>query len=63
MAEVETQQVSDISEKSGGSDKAVLLERLDELLEQYLHTLDSYQKAQQELASNLSSVWKTHYFW
>jgi hypothetical protein len=39
-----------------GPDKAALLLRLDERLETYLHTLDRYQKAQQQLSSHFSSV-------
>lgn len=39
-----------------GSEKDELVNRLDELLERYLHTLDAYQKAQQQLTKYLSSV-------
>ncbi|KAF2184836.1 hypothetical protein K469DRAFT_727048 [Zopfia rhizophila CBS 207.26] len=37
------------------ADKDALTSKLDELLEQYLNTLDLYQKAQQQLTSSLSS--------
>lgn len=36
--------------------KKDLVEKLDELLEHYLHTVDAYQQAQQKLTTHLSSV-------
>lgn len=42
--------------EQGNDDKGALLVRLDELLEQYLITLDSYEQAQRELTATLSSV-------
>ncbi|CAI6336879.1 unnamed protein product [Periconia digitata] len=42
--------------KDDDIDKHELVQRLDELLEQYLHTVDAYQQAQQKLASHLSAV-------
>lgn len=39
-----------------GVDKDALVARLDTLLEQYLHTLDEYDKLMQQLAKQLSSV-------
>ena len=39
-----------------GVDKDVLITRLDTLLEQYLHTLDEYEKLAQQLSKQLSSV-------
>jgi hypothetical protein len=41
---------------SSGSEKDELVLRLDDLLERYLHTLDAYQKAQQQLTQHLSAV-------
>jgi type II secretory pathway pseudopilin PulG len=62
MTEVEKRSVAEINqgmtfEPSTASqpDRAALLLRLDELLETYLNTLDQYQKAQQQLATRLSS--------
>ncbi|KAF9734941.1 hypothetical protein PMIN06_011020 [Paraphaeosphaeria minitans] len=40
---------------SSDSEKVELVSRLDHLLERYLHTLDAYQKAQQQLTKNLST--------
>jgi hypothetical protein len=37
-------------------DKTALLLRLDELLEEYLGTLDRYQRAREQLSKHLSSV-------
>jgi hypothetical protein len=37
-------------------DKDKLISNLDELLEQYLNTLDAYQQAHQQLTKHLSSV-------
>ncbi|KZM20475.1 uncharacterized protein EKO05_0004553 [Ascochyta rabiei] len=39
-----------------GVDKDALLTRLDTLLEQYLHTLDEYEKLTQQLSQQLSSA-------
>lgn len=41
---------------TSGVDKDALIARLDTLLEQYLHTLDSYEKLMQQLSKQLSSV-------
>ena len=40
-------------------DKEALITRLDTLLEQYLNTLDEYEKLMQQLAKQLSSVGPT----
>lgn len=42
--------------QSSSADKDALISRLDELLEQYLHTLDEYQKTREQLSKQLSSV-------
>ena len=42
--------------QSSGVDKDALVARLDTLLEQYLHTLDEYDKLMQQLSKQLSSV-------
>jgi len=58
MAEVQSHPV-DISESRVGShdqDKGALINRLDELLEKYLHTLDEYQRVRELLSKQLSSV-------
>ncbi|KAL5384103.1 hypothetical protein DPSP01_005576 [Paraphaeosphaeria sporulosa] len=44
---------SEIQSSVPGKDELLL--RLDDLLERYLHTLDAYQKAQQQLTKHLSS--------
>ncbi|KAF2703899.1 hypothetical protein K504DRAFT_166217 [Pleomassaria siparia CBS 279.74] len=54
MAEVSTQPGSP-GLTSEATDKDALIALLDRLLEQYLHTLDQYQKAQQQLATCLST--------
>ncbi|KAF2752334.1 hypothetical protein M011DRAFT_473564 [Sporormia fimetaria CBS 119925] len=53
MTETEIIQAS--KTQPSASDKNTLLLRLDELLEQYLITLDRYQKAQQQLTTHLAS--------
>ena len=55
MAEVDDSMVprADIAAQR---DKDDLLDRLDVLLERYLHTLHEYQKVMQELYKQLSSV-------
>ncbi|KAF2648675.1 hypothetical protein K491DRAFT_684495 [Lophiostoma macrostomum CBS 122681] len=53
MAQVEAQRAAEPQFDS--TSKAALLLRLDELLEQYLVTLDIYEKARHELAASLSS--------
>ncbi|KAF1975595.1 hypothetical protein BU23DRAFT_588544 [Bimuria novae-zelandiae CBS 107.79] len=53
MADVEVQKAPIANHAVTSRDD--LIARLDELLEQYLHTLDAYQKAQQQLAKQLSS--------
>jgi hypothetical protein len=58
MTEVQSPLV-DIAESKVGShdqDKNVLINRLDELLEKYLHTLDEYQRVRELLSKQLSSV-------
>jgi hypothetical protein len=55
MAEVDAQPAV-VKEIAGSNDKASLLAKLDELLEQYLNTLDRYQRAQQQLTTHLTSV-------
>ena len=42
--------------RSSGVDKDALIARLDALLEQYLYTLDEYEKLMQQLSKQLSSV-------
>lgn len=58
MAEVQSQPA--LIEKSElgsqAADKDALVARLDELLEKYLHTIDEYQKAREQLSKQLSSV-------
>jgi hypothetical protein len=54
MADVEPQTA--VEPTIQGPEKAELLLRLDELLEAYLNTLDRYQKARQQLSTQLSSV-------
>ncbi|KAH4127785.1 hypothetical protein HBI25_003070 [Parastagonospora nodorum] len=57
MAEVQSPLV-DIPESKVGShdqDKNILINRLDELLEKYLHTLDKYQRVRELLSKQLSS--------
>ncbi|KAH7078601.1 hypothetical protein FB567DRAFT_596197 [Paraphoma chrysanthemicola] len=57
MAEVQSQSVSLPQTAHGGghSEKDALVAKLDELLEKYLHTLDEYQKAREQLSKQLSS--------
>jgi flagellar biosynthesis chaperone FliJ len=59
MAEVQTrlptEPIAGIT-RSSGVDKDALITRLDALLEQYLHTLDEYEKLMQQLSKHLSSV-------
>jgi transcriptional regulator of aromatic amino acid metabolism len=65
MAEVQSQPVaipqSDSTSASAGKD--ALVARLDELLEQYLHTLDEYQKARVQLSNQLSAVSAFKWSW
>lgn len=42
--------------QSSQAEGDTLISRLDELLEQYLHTLNEYQKAREQLSKQLSSV-------
>jgi hypothetical protein len=42
--------------QSFGVDKDALVTRLDALLEQYLYTLDEYEKLMRQLSKKLSSV-------
>lgn len=59
MAEVQTPLPAEAvsSAKADASvDKDALITRLDTLLEQYLNTLDEYEKLMQQLARQLSSV-------
>ncbi|ORX91998.1 hypothetical protein BCR34DRAFT_594959 [Clohesyomyces aquaticus] len=53
MAEVQTQAIFTTTDRT--VEKGDLISKLDDLLEQYLTTLDRYQKAQQQLTSFLSS--------
>lgn len=58
MTEMQSHPV-DISESkvcSQHQHKDALVNRLDELLEQYLHTLDEYQRVRDLLSIQLSSV-------
>lgn len=67
MAEVEvseavsTPTVPSVEAGSGSVDKNALIARLDTLLEQYLNTLDEYEKLMQSLAKQLSSVRTTSF--
>lgn len=54
MADGETQISTEVPDLAFGKDE--LVSRLDDLLEQYLYTLDAYEKAQQLLTKYLSSV-------
>lgn len=54
MAEAESQPISD--PRAEATDKGALLSRLDELLEQYLDTLDKYQTAREQLTAHLTAV-------
>lgn len=54
MADAETQTQAEKAPQI--PEKESLIVRLDELLEKYLETLDQYQKARQELSTQLSSV-------
>jgi hypothetical protein len=58
MAEVQTQPnvIPVTTNTEISADKDALISRLDDLLEQYLHTLDAYQKARELLSKQLSSV-------
>jgi hypothetical protein len=57
MAEVQNQPASIPESKiESRADKDALIIRLDELLEEYLHTLDQYQKTREQLSTQLSSV-------
>jgi hypothetical protein len=59
MAEAEAPSPAEavLSVKADASvDKDALITRLDALLEQYLNTLDEYEKLMQQLAKQLSSV-------
>ena len=59
MAEVQTRVPTEPvagTARSSGVDKDALITRLDALLEQYLYTLDSYEKLMQQLSKQLSSV-------
>jgi hypothetical protein len=51
---VESLPESGIDTQSPGKD--ALISRLDELLEQYLNTLEEYQKVRAQLSKHLSSV-------
>ena len=60
MAEVQTPLPAEhiaSTARSSGVDKDALIARLDALLEQYLYTLDEYEKLMQQLSKQLSSVW------
>jgi hypothetical protein len=58
MAEVHGPRTAEIASavSTSGVDKDALINRLDALLEQYLNTLDEYEKLMQQLAKQLSSV-------
>jgi hypothetical protein len=58
MAEVQSQSAPSPKSAHGGghSEKDALVAKLDQLLEKYLHTLDEYQKAREQLSKQLSSV-------
>lgn len=59
MAEVQTPLPAEhiaSTARSSGVDKDALIARLDALLEQYLYTLDEYEKLMQQLSKQLSSV-------
>lgn len=45
-----------MEEDDNQSKRKALLLRLDEMLEEYLHMLDRYQKAQQQLSTLFSDV-------
>ncbi|KAH7079300.1 hypothetical protein BKA63DRAFT_563941 [Paraphoma chrysanthemicola] len=57
MAEVQSQSAPSPKSAHGGgnSEKDALVAKLDQLLEKYLHTLDEYQKAREQLSKQLSS--------
>ena len=42
--------------RTAAPSKNALISKLDEMLENYLNTLDAYQKAHQQLTEHLSSV-------
>lgn len=54
MADIDMRAVA--GERGIEAGRSDLVAKLDELLERYLHTLDTYQKAREELAKELSSV-------
>lgn len=54
MAEVDIQSVPKPQPEIRAKDD--LVSKLDDLLGQYLNTLDEYQKAQQQLSKHLSAV-------
>lgn len=58
MAEIQSQPAVAAKSELGShvADKDVLVARLDELLEKYLHTIDEYQKTREQLSKQLSSV-------
>jgi hypothetical protein len=58
MAEAQSEPVVAADSGAGSQtvDRGVLLVRLDELLEKYLHTLDEYQNLRLQLSKQLSSV-------
>ena len=60
MAEVQKIPSEDllVTSQSSTTEKDALITRLDTLLEQYLHTLDEYEKLTQQLSKQLSSVCK-----
>jgi hypothetical protein len=65
MAEVQSQPVAipQSDSTSASAAKDALVARLDELLEQYLHTLDEYQKARAQLSKQLSAVSAFKWAW
>jgi hypothetical protein len=58
MAQVQIQPnpIAESRVEDQAENKDALIIRLDELLEKYLHTLDAYQKAREQLSKQLSSV-------
>lgn len=67
MTEVQSQPhiVFEAKTETSSADKDALISRLDDLLEQYLHTLDRYQKTHEQLSkqlSSVSSIFLYHYF-
>ncbi|KAH7405743.1 hypothetical protein DE146DRAFT_779065 [Phaeosphaeria sp. MPI-PUGE-AT-0046c] len=57
MAEVQSQPLETERSEPGSqaADREALVARLDVLLEKYLHTIDAYQKAREQLAKQLAS--------